>query len=444
MWDYFLTFYVGRGFGVSYILTNVFQCVCVPFMLTRFAPDRKYFLRKAIEVPAVWAAYILLSSLYFMLFGMAGMPYHVYVTYPLLIAVYAAVFSDQRPAMRITNAFLLASVFAVSVRLSEAIGILIRGASGRDLYGFAFAANVVMTLGSIVFVNAVDLGRQPRVPYLAAAMIAVVSVISIAAQLLLPSSADASGFIIFLNTSLWAIEIFTYYMVYMIVRSQNENMSLLAEKRAMENDNKILRLSEKNFEKLREIRHDIKNQLSTVKVLIEQGQYDEAIRFFDGMQQGLLSRPGVLTMIDCGNKIVSAILNMEMEKAAAAGIKLDAKIAVPGELPFAENDLCSLLTNLIDNAAEATAACGSDEPVELSMSAMYDYLFIRVRNAVDARKSAEEILSFKTSKDAEIHGCGTKIINKIVTKYDGAIKNKVADDHFVADIMLRLCRGGGN
>lgn len=442
MLDYFLTFYIGTGFGVSYILTSVFQCICIPFAFTRFDFSRKYFVRKAIEIPSVWIAHVLLSSLYYMIFGMGGMAYHVYVTYSVVIAVYAVFFSDQMPAMRIINSFLIVSMFGISVRLSEAIGILIRSAVGNDYYGFAFAVIALITVASIVFVNLTDIGRQKRVPYMAAATISVIAVVTMVVQILLPSSREYGGFIIFLDVSLWAIEIFIYYMIYLIVRAQNENISLIAERQAMERDLSVLKMSEKNAEKIREVRHDIKNQLSTVRVLLERKEYDEAEKFFGSMQDELLSGSGALTTVDCGNRIVSAVVNMEMEKTSASGVKLDAKIAVPPELPFAEADICSLLSNLIDNAAEASAACGSDEPVELSIRTEGNYLFVRVRNAVDASRSREELLSLKTSKkDRELHGCGTKIISKIAKKYGGAVKYGVTAGRFVSDVMLEM-RGG--
>ena len=444
MLEFFKTFYIDLAFGLSFPLTGAIQSLCIPFLLVGFERSRRYALRVLVSVPCVWLALVLLSSLWYMIFGMSGMAYHVYVVYPVLLAAYSVVASDRRPLVRVINSCIGACTFAVHVRLGEAIGIVIRNATGSDLYGVSLGLLAFMALADIVIVNVFSLNDEKKVRGVSAATIAAVSVLSIGVQMFNIPSAEYGGFIIFVNFSLWAIVLFSYYMIYLIIHSQNVNTALLVEKRAAENDLRLMRVSEENVRRIREIRHDIKNLLSALRVLLEEKKYDEALRLFGSMERDLMGS-GALALTDCGNAIVSAVVNAEMRKAADAGVTIDARIAVPRELPFPENDICSLLSNLLDNAVEATAACAAEarKPVELEIKSVGTALLVRVRNVYDDSRTESEVLSLRTTKDAEMHGYGTKIVGKIANRYCGAVKYDASCGRFTADVMLQVPTGGG-
>ena len=232
--EFFKTFYIDLAFGLSFPLTGAIQSLCIPFLLVGFERSRRYALRVLVSVPCVWLALVLLSSLWYMIFGMSGMAYHVYVVYPVLLAAYSVVASDRRPLVRVINSCIGACTFAVHVRLGEAIGIVIRNATGSDLYGVSLGLLAFMALADIVIVNVFSLNDEKKVRGVSAATIAAVSVLSIGVQMFNIPSAEYGGFIIFVNFSLWAIVLFSYYMMYLIIHSQNVNTALLVEKRAAE------------------------------------------------------------------------------------------------------------------------------------------------------------------------------------------------------------------
>lgn len=436
---YFVEFYINRAFGVSYIVTNVLYCVAIPFALSVPEASRKYAIRRSIEVPCVWAVQVLLCCCFYCVFGMAGMAYMMYAVFPVLIAAYAAALSRLRPMIRLVNAFVFNTTVVVSVRFSEAIGIIIREITGKDLYGVGIAVVTLMVAATVTVLNVSGLRREERIHPVSAVVIGAVSALATVAQLF----AIDTPFALFIEPGLWAVELLVYYMTYMIVRSYNRNLLLVAERQDLENQKNLIMISERNLQKVREIRHDIKNQLGTVKALMDAGDYAGAGRFFDELYDGLFSGLNALTAVDCGNRTVNAVVNMELKKAEAHDVRLETKIAVPHELPYSENDLCSLLTNLLDNAIEAAAASGEKTPVTFDMKARENYLFVRVRNPVDASRTQEDILSLRTTKDPDLHGCGTKIIAKMADKYNGAVKYGVTSGIFVADVMLRLDLAGG-
>ncbi len=235
------------------------------------------------------------------------------------------------------------------------------------------------------------------------------------------------------------------YAVDSICREQTRSMELLAEKRRVESERELVRLSEKQLEDLHQLKHDIKNQYAYMRILLAERRYDELESYFQ-------QRDGELTELsaplNCGNRCVSIVLNMERQKADAAGVALNTKLVVPPVLPFPDSDLCSLLANLIDNAIEECVRLGEYFPkvrqqgVSVSINPGNpgsDYLYIEVRNPTDRKKldhGRGGLVS--TKRDAEVHGYGTRIITRLAEKYNGSVLFDTADGQFTARVILDM------
>lgn len=235
------------------------------------------------------------------------------------------------------------------------------------------------------------------------------------------------------------------YAVDSICREQTRTMELLAEKQRALSEKELVRLTEKQLDDLRQIRHDIKNQYAYMRILLAQHRFDELEDFFRRQDSELALRA---VPLDCGNRCVSIILNMERQKAEAAGVTLQTKLVVPPILPFPDDDLCSLLSNLIDNAIEECVRLGHffprlrEEGVSVSINPgnpSSDYLYIEVCNPTDRKNLARRtggIVSTKT--DAGLHGYGTRIITRLAEKYNGSALFEAGDGVFTARVILDM------
>ena len=212
---------------------------------------------------------------------------------------------------------------------------------------------------------------------------------------------------------------------------------LMAEKYIAQSERNLMELSRQNLDELRAIRHDIKNQYAYMDVLLSEKRYDELLEFFDQNKQAN-SKP--LSGIDCGNLVLNTILNLEQGRAHAQGCVLDHRIFVAPQLPFAETDLCSLFTNLIDNALEAIQRQNiANGVVEVGINQKNAGLYICVLNPVDEQLGRETLLSCKTTKkDKTMHGYGVRIVDGIVQKYNGQISRSIENGKYRVDIMLDL------
>lgn len=202
--------------------------------------------------------------------------------------------------------------------------------------------------------------------------------------------------------------------------------------------NYTMKISERSITEMREFRHDLKNQIATMRILLEEEKYCRLREYFDTFAASVSAQ---MDYIDCENKEVGAMLNMEAQKCAVNGLRLECKISVPPNLPFAANDLCSLFTNVIDNAIEACVRLFVSEPIEFTLQTKGDYLVATCRNDLGDADASERraALSLRSAKnDRQNHGLGHKIVDKIVRRYNGLLDYEVQDTHFLVRMMLDM------
>lgn len=142
---------------------------------------------------------------------------------------------------------------------------------------------------------------------------------------------------------------------------------------------------------------------------------------------------GNFHIVDCGNSVISSIINLELSKARLKNIDLKYLLAVPSTLPFKETDLCSLLTNAIDNSLEAMERDSCQGFVDVKMFVKEGYLRISVTNPTKLKE-----LNLSTRKEKDEHGYGLKIIQKIVKSYNGFLHMELTDHIFHTDILLDM------
>lgn len=237
---------------------------------------------------------------------------------------------------------------------------------------------------------------------------------------------------------LYVINIINYLMTYSLSKEQNTLLTIQAETQLSQSAERLLAVSDYNIAELRKINHDIKNQYAYMSVMLKKQEYEELNNYFEEML-GTFSAP-LVPYVDCGNRVLNAILNLENAKAEESGVKFDYKIAVPQELPFSELDLCNLITNIMDNAIEACRTEAIENAiVVITMGIQGDYLFMRIENPT---KKTNEIFKkpIITSKaDKKLHGNGMQIVRQIVKKYNGHYKNSIEASRFLAEILLDMC-----
>lgn len=222
---------------------------------------------------------------------------------------------------------------------------------------------------------------------------------------------------------------------------QDKVVELQAERQRLHSERELTRMTRDNLDDLRSIRHDLKNQYSYMQILLSQKRYGELEEYFRQSSENLIPQLG--QFIDCGNQVVSTILNMELAKARKEDVEFTHQLVVPPVLPFGADDLCAVLTNLLDNAIEECArlrrAGREDVSLRLEVYPQKSYLFVLCRNTTGRTKLVRSGQGLRTTKgDDRLHGHGTRIVTKIAEKYNGCAEFSLANGTFVAKLLLDM------
>ena len=134
----------------------------------------------------------------------------------------------------------------------------------------------------------------------------------------------------------------------------------------------------------------------------------------------------------CGNALVNTVLEEKLRACETFHIRLDAKVRIPAGIAIGNYDLCSVFSNLLDNAIDACRAMPSGaahRTVSVRADVRGDYLFIRVSNP--ARQEYIE----RPGKMG--HGLGREIVGRIARACHGEYWTSAEDGVYTASVVLR-------
>ncbi len=209
----------------------------------------------------------------------------------------------------------------------------------------------------------------------------------------------------------------------------------------MERKNLILQKSyyeklEQNQAEIRRFRHDMNNHLSTVRSLFDSGNLKDAGDYLRELETQMT----VHTRVFCKNSIVNAVLNAKYNLAQEHGIDSFFHIDLDRLAGMDSVSLCSLFSNTLDNAIEASLRIPDPKERRMSVKARVTengYFTFEVTNAKKNRILLDEKGRIQSDKgDSTIHGFGLSNVREIVEKYDGTMDISYTEDIFTVTILI--------
>lgn len=209
----------------------------------------------------------------------------------------------------------------------------------------------------------------------------------------------------------------------------------------MERKNLILQKSyyeklEQNQAEIRRFRHDMNNHLSTVRSLFDSGNLKDAGDYLRELETQMT----VHTRVFCKNSIVNAVLNAKYNLAQEQGIDSFFHIDLDRLAGMDSVSLCSLFSNTLDNAIEASLRIPDPKERRMSVKARVTengYFTFEVTNAKKNRILLDEKGQIQSDKgDSTIHGFGLSNVREIVEKYDGTMDISYTEDIFTVTILI--------
>lgn len=183
-------------------------------------------------------------------------------------------------------------------------------------------------------------------------------------------------------------------------------------------------------------RHDLKHQMLNLLILLQDHDYKKLEENIEKLAE--LDSLNGLFVVNTENSIIDAFVNSKYAFATERGIKFDAKLNIPAELPFAGEDISVILGNALDNALEACLRGKVDDPyVKINMSYDQGNLVILVENTFDGFLKKARKTGWATRKNnSQQHGIGIQSIRNVIQKYHGYYHVDIEEKVYRLEMVL--------
>lgn len=187
------------------------------------------------------------------------------------------------------------------------------------------------------------------------------------------------------------------------------------------------------YRKMRGWRHDYRNHIQVLKSYTDKGDLEAISKYLDGLEKDLYT---VDTVIKTGNPMTDAILNSKIALANDRNIRVEVDAHIPVLLSVSAVDLCTILSNLFDNAIEASENLPADRRViRVYIDLKGSQLYISFLNFTSGGKLQKVGNIFKSTKGGE-HGLGLGRIDDVVKRLGGYISRNSEEGAFTTEVLL--------
>ncbi len=225
---------------------------------------------------------------------------------------------------------------------------------------------------------------------------------------------------------------FVFFFVHGLLKSQKFEYEYKFIEEKIESEKKILEESNKVWENLNKLRHDLKNHLTIIDGKLKEGDVNFCEKYVEEIYSQIDDMGDV---VHTGNEIVDHLVSSKLYKDSTVKIKISGNAGILDDLP--DIDIVGVIGNLIDNALEAVAKIDDDRErfIELYFLTRNKTRIVLCKNTVRS-PVLENNKNLISTKKGVGHGYGQKIISSIVQKYGGFIEYSDENGMFCVQIIF--------
>ena len=181
---------------------------------------------------------------------------------------------------------------------------------------------------------------------------------------------------------------------------------------------------------IKNLKHDLRNHMLAIAAKIQKEEYIQSIDYINKMlKKTEMDKIGINT----GNTVLDAILSAKKEEAEKKNIDFHTNLKIAENLPIAEDDICIIFGNALDNAIEACEKVSSNPYIKVSLSYNDDSLVCKIENSC---ADTDCINSITTKDDTNNHGIGKINIETALKHYDSVFSTKQYQDKYILSMIF--------
>ena len=193
-----------------------------------------------------------------------------------------------------------------------------------------------------------------------------------------------------------------------------------------------LTVLQKSLEDTATYRHDMRHHFMILAEYIKNNETEKALDYINSAQKGI----DMLTPKRyCKNNSTNLILSYYGSLAQKSAIRFEANVNIPEVLSLSDTELCTLLSNGIENAINAASRCEKENRwVEIDFSTHKASMLISIKNSYIGEVEIKDGLPVS---DRPFHGLGVKSIISIVDRHNGMYSFDAQDGQFTVRVILK-------
>jgi len=232
---------------------------------------------------------------------------------------------------------------------------------------------------------------------------------------------------------LTSMNFLVFYLIHDVVHREAaiQDNRLIQER--TKNQMNIYRNMQDTYERQRKKSHDYKNQLICIQGMLADKKTGETIEYITKLTGNLVKD---MDVVHTNHAVVDAVINQKYRYAQMKGITVIMMVNDLSDLSIDEEDLVTVLSNILDNAIEACENLLEDKIVKLKITTDNDQLLIAVQNPVTEPVLIVNNKIVTSKEDKKEHGIGLLNIFSVVEKYNGTCAIQCKNGWFHLTVLM--------
>lgn len=222
------------------------------------------------------------------------------------------------------------------------------------------------------------------------------------------------------------------YFYYRLRQIQQEQKNIALQNKLLE---KNYQVAKESYESNARLYHDMENHFSMIQSYLANGKVEDAREYLDRISK---DRAAYSVERFTGIEAIDYILSQKAELARQQNVEVSIHAEYPKNCKIDPVDLCTILTNLLDNAVEACVKLPetSIKKLVVTIRRINQFIIIQIANSCMEEPIINRGIFITSKTEKRHHGWGMKNVKLAVEKYYGTMEFEYSKNMFTICVML--------
>ncbi len=195
-----------------------------------------------------------------------------------------------------------------------------------------------------------------------------------------------------------------------------------------------LDIMKNSYQKIKELRHDMRHHLGELKYLANTNEKKQLLAYIEDMERHMINTE---EYVSSGNKEIDGTLNYLLQTAKKKLKEVDVSVSIPENLEIHNYLFNVILGNLLENAI-AAAVKTERKYLKIHIKLKQNVIYIAVENSYNGEVKIKDNKIMTTKKDKKSHGIGLESVKRMVEEMNGMLDIQWKESVFTVNIMFYL------